>query len=99
MKVENQEPSGDRSQNDPCPEVDASVYQTVQPMDSEPEEASCDNLILKADQNSKFQCLCSKLLSVKPTEQIRTSPLSVLFSCLVLSKSHFKGICAKSDFH
>ena len=29
-----------RSQNNPCPEVDESVYQSAQPMDSDPEDTS-----------------------------------------------------------
>ena len=38
INVGNQEPTGDHSQNDPRAEVDASVYQTAQPMDSDPKE-------------------------------------------------------------
>ena len=37
--VENQEPNGDRSQDDPHPEVGPSVYQSRHPIDSDPEEA------------------------------------------------------------
>ena len=48
MNVENEEPTGDRSQNDPCPEVDAFVYQTAHPMDSDTQRRhpTC-NLVLK----------------------------------------------------
>ena len=38
MNVENQEPIVDHSQIDLRPEVDAYVYQTAQPLDSDPEE-------------------------------------------------------------
>ena len=40
MNVENQEPSEDRSQNDPRSEVDASVYRSAQSMDWDREETS-----------------------------------------------------------
>ena len=40
MIAKNQEPTGDRSQNDPRPEVDASIYRLTQSMDSDPEETS-----------------------------------------------------------
>ena len=45
MKVENQKLAEDRSQNDPHPEVDASVYRTAQSMDSDPEEASYSHVV------------------------------------------------------
>ena len=38
--VENQEPTGDRSQDDPHPEVESSVHQSRNSIDSDPEEAS-----------------------------------------------------------
>ena len=38
--VENQEPAQDRSQNDPRPEVDASVHRPTQPMDSNSKDTS-----------------------------------------------------------
>ena len=38
--VENQEPTGDHSQNDPHPEVEFSVCQSRNSIDSDPEEAS-----------------------------------------------------------
>ena len=38
--VENQEPSGDRSQNDPQPEVEFSAYRTSNLTDSDPDEIS-----------------------------------------------------------
>ena len=43
MNVDNEEPRGDRSKNDPRPRVDASIYQTTQPMDSDPEETPYNN--------------------------------------------------------
>ena len=40
MNIENQKPNDDRSQNDPQPEVGASIYQSFQSMGSDPEETS-----------------------------------------------------------
>ena len=38
--AENQEPTGDHSENDPHPEVESSVYQSRNAIDSDPEGAS-----------------------------------------------------------
>ena len=40
MNIENEEPTKDRPWNDPHPEVDASVYQAAQPIESDREETS-----------------------------------------------------------
>ena len=40
LDVENQEPTGHRSQNDPNPNAESSVYQTHKSIDSDQDEAS-----------------------------------------------------------
>ena len=44
---ENHEPNEDRSQNDPCPEVDTSINRSRQSMNSDPDEAYCNCILCK----------------------------------------------------
>ena len=56
MNVENHELTKDRSPNDPCPEVDASIYRSSQFMDSDPEETSYSNI----DWKGTYSCIILK---------------------------------------